>query len=404
MIDFEERLEELEQVGADRRMRLISGPQGPRVLVDGRPVLLLCSDNVLGLADHPRVREATCDAAMRWGLGAGAARLVSGNMTVHRRLEEQLAEFHGSQRCVVFGSEEAAAAGALTALTRPGDVVLADAGNHPALADACRLSPAETLQYDSADMDHLAWGLRQAVGRPTLVVCHGVRHLDGHVAPLAELVELARRHDARVVLSEARATGALGPGGRGAAADAGVEEEIDVLLGSLGGAFGSYGGFVVADRAGCRLVVSAGNALADYTAAPPPVVAGAIAALELLREQPERVDKVRRNARVLRDALAAEGLAVEGGRAAVMAIRVRTSEAAALAAEGALEHGVLVDAVRPPVAGSEDARVRLAVMSSHTRPELRGAAHAVARALAHTGEGEGKVERGRVYDGLAQAA
>lgn len=402
MIDFEERLAELQEAGADRRMRLVSGPQGPRVLVDGRPVLLLCSDNVLGLADHPRVREAACDAAMRWGVGAGAARLVSGNMTVHRRLEEQLAEFHGRERCVVFGSEEAAAAGVLDALTRPGDVVLADAGNHPALADACRLSRAEVLEYDSADMDHLAWGLRQAVGRPTLVVCHGVRHHDGHVAPLAELVELARRHDARVVLSEARATGALGPGGRGAAADAGVEDEVDMLLGSLGGALGSHGGFVVGDRAGCRLVVGAGRALADYTAAPPPVVAAAIAALGLLREQPERVDKVRRNGRVLQEALGTDGLSVEGGRAGIMAVRVRSPAAAARAAASALEDGVLVEAVRPPAGSPEQARLRLAVMSSHTRPELRGAAHAVARALARAGEGS--AERGRVFDGLAQAA
>ncbi|MFL5887147.1 MAG: aminotransferase class I/II-fold pyridoxal phosphate-dependent enzyme, partial [Thermoleophilaceae bacterium] len=151
MSDIQERLEEIRELGLYRRMRLISGPQGPRVLLDGRPVLLLCSNNYLGLADHPRVREAAADAAMRWGVGAGASRLVSGNMTVHRRLEERIAAFKGSSACVLFGSGYLANAGVVSSLAGEGDVVFSDALNHASIVDGCRLSRAETFVYDHCD-------------------------------------------------------------------------------------------------------------------------------------------------------------------------------------------------------------------------------------------------------------
>src|SRR5919202_4668577 len=147
MTDIQDRLEEIRELGLYRRMRLISGPQGPRVLLDGRPVLLLCSNNYLGLADHPQVREAAADAAMRYGAGAGASRLVSGNMTIHRRLEEQLAEFKGAEACLLFGSGYLANAGVVSALAREGDVVLSDALNHASIVDGCRLAKAETFVY-----------------------------------------------------------------------------------------------------------------------------------------------------------------------------------------------------------------------------------------------------------------
>ncbi len=203
MSDIEKRLEEIRSRGLYRRMRMISGPQGPRVLLDGKPVLLLCSNNYLGLADHPRVREAAAEAAMRYGAGSGASRLVSGNMTIHRRLEDQLADFKGAERCLVFGSGYLANTGAISALARQGDVVFSDALNHASIVDGCRLSRAETFVYEHCDVEHLEWGLRQAAGRGSLIVTDGVFSMDGDVAPLAEIVELAQRYDARVMVDEA---------------------------------------------------------------------------------------------------------------------------------------------------------------------------------------------------------
>src|SRR5215213_4282412 len=153
--DIEKRLAEIRDRGLYRRMRCVSGPQGPRVLLNGKPVLLLCSNNYLGLADHPRVREAAAEAAMRYGAGSGASRLVSGNMTIHRRLEDQLADFKGTEACLLFGSGYLANAGVVSALAREGDVVLSDALNHASIIDGCRLARAETFVYRHCDTDHL---------------------------------------------------------------------------------------------------------------------------------------------------------------------------------------------------------------------------------------------------------
>ena len=176
--DIQDRLDDIRNRGLYRRMRCVSGPQGPRVLLDGKPVLLLCSNNYLGLADHPRVREAAAEAAMRYGAGSGASRLISGNMTIHRRLEEQLAHFKRSETALLFGSGYLANAGVVSTLAREGDVVFSDALNHASIIDGCRLSRAETFVYDHCDTDHLEWGLRQARG-PRLADRDRRRLLDG---------------------------------------------------------------------------------------------------------------------------------------------------------------------------------------------------------------------------------
>ncbi len=247
MSDVEERLEQLAEQGLYRRMRMVSGPQGPRVLLDGRRVLLLCSNNYLGFADHPKVREAAAIAAMRYGVGAGASRLVSGNMTLHRRLEERLADFKGTERCVLFGSGYLANAGVVSALAGPDTVVFSDALNHASIVDGCRLARAETFVYEHLDTDHLEWGLRQSPGRASLIVTDGVFSMDGDVAPLVEIVELADRYGARVMVDEAHATGVIGPGGRGSVAAAGLEGQVDVVVGTLGKALGGYGAYACCD-------------------------------------------------------------------------------------------------------------------------------------------------------------
>ncbi len=323
MSDIDEVLEDLRDRGLYRRLRMVSGPQGPRVLLDGDPVLLLCSNNYLGLADHPRVREAAADAAMRWGVGSGASRLVSGNMTVHRRLEEQLADFKGSSACVLFGSGYLANAGVIGTLAHEGDVVFSDELNHASIVDGCRLARAETFIYDHCDPDHLEWGLREAGGRGALIVTDGVFSMDGDIAPLEQIVELAQRYDARVMVDEAHSTGTVGPGGRGAVADAGLEQEVDIVVGTLGKSLGSYGAYVCCDKPMAKYLVNTARTLIFSTALPPPAVAGAMAALELLREQPGRVDKLHRNAEAMRAALAAEGLRHEHVRDADHAARGR---------------------------------------------------------------------------------
>ena len=385
MTDIDERLEDLRELGLYRRLRQVSGPQGPRVVLDGKPVLLLCSNNYLGLADHPRVREAAAEAALRWGVGAGASQLVSGHMTIHRRLEERIAEFEGRDACVLFGSGYLANTGVVAALAGPGEVVFSDALNHASLVDGCRLARAETFVYDHADTEHLAWGLEQARGRGALIVTDGVFSMDGDVAPLTEIVDLARHYDARVVVDEAHGTGALGPDGRGAAAQAGVEDEVDVIVGTLGKALGSYGAYAACDHAMARYLVNTARPLIFSTALPPPAVAGALAALTILQEQPRRVHKLQANAEVVRRELERAGFATGASCTQIVPMVLGDPATTMRACEAALERGVFAQAIRPPTVPEGSSRLRLAVMASHTKSELRAAVGDLVRAATAAG-------------------
>ena len=390
MSEIEERLAELERLGLNRRLRLVSGPQGPTVLLDGKPVLLLCSNNYLGLADHPRVREAAAEAAMRWGVGAGASRLVSGTMTIHRRLEERLAAFEGSEACLLFGSGYLANIGVIGALAGRGDTVFSDELNHASIVDGCRLSRAEVVVYRHLDVEHLDWSLRRHGGRRDgrggrLIVTDSVFSMDGDVAPLQEIVELANAYEARVAVDEAHATGTLGPDGRGAIAQAGLEGEVDVVVGTLGKALGSYGAYVCADAEMVRYLINTARSLIFSTAPPPPAVAGALAALELLQERPHRVQRLRSNARVLRRALAAEGFPVADEEMHIVPLVVGDEHAAMRLCQEAIERRVFAQAIRPPTVPAGTSRLRLTVMATHTAAELRRAA----RALGETARAQG---------------
>jgi 8-amino-7-oxononanoate synthase len=388
--EIEERLEELERLGLARRLRLVSGPQGPTVLLDGQPVLLLCSNNYLGLADHPRVREAAADAAMRWGVGAGASRLISGTMTVHRRLEERLASFHGRDASLLFGSGYLANLGVIGALAGSGDVIFSDELNHASIIDGCRLSRADVVVYRHRDIEHLLWSMRRHGGRREargrrLIATDSVFSMDGDVAPLEEIVEIAQSCGAQVFVDEAHATGTFGPGGRGALAEAGLEGEVDAIVGTLGKAFGSYGAYVCADEQMVRYLINVSRSFIFSTAPPPPAVAGALAALELLEERPHRVGRLCSNARVLRRALALEGFLVAEDDMHIVPLIVGDERDAVRLCQKVIEGGVFAQAIRPPTVPAGTSRLRLAAMASHTASDMRMAASVIATAARKLG-------------------
>jgi glycine C-acetyltransferase/8-amino-7-oxononanoate synthase len=334
-------------------------------------------------------------------VGAGASRLVSGNMTIHRRLEERIAEFKGAERCVLFGSGYLANTGVVSALAREGEVVFSDELNHASIVDGCRLARAHTFVYRHGDVEHLAWGMREAEGRGSLIVTDGVFSMDGDVAPLEEIVELAGRHDARVVVDEAHAVGAVGPSGRGTVAAAGLEEEVDVVVGTLGKALGSYGAYVCCDRPMARYLVNTARTLIYSTALPPPVAAGALAALELLAAQPRLVERLHRNADVLRDALRLDGLDTGPSRSQIVPLVIGDAADAVEASRRALADGVFAQAIRPPTVPDGTARIRLAVMASHSRTELRLAARTLAEAVGAVGGTVSLARARRAADAVA---
>jgi 8-amino-7-oxononanoate synthase len=385
LTDIADRLEELRERGLHRRLRMISGPQGPRVLLDGRPVLLLCSNNYLGLADHPRVREAAAEAAMRWGVGAGASRLISGTMKPHRRLEERLAAFKGKESALLFGSGYLANTGTVAALARTGEVVFSDQLNHASIIDGCRLSRAETFAYRHADLDHLEWGLRKAQGRGSLIVTDGVFSMDGDMAPIEGLAGLARRYDCRLMVDEAHATGAVGIGGRGSVAAAGMSEEVDVVVGTLGKSLGSYGAYVCANPELVEYLINVARPFVFSTAPAPPSVAAALAALDILESSPHRVDRLIANARTLRGALEAEGLPPAESETQIVPVIVGDPEATVRLSELALQRGVFAQAIRPPTVPEGTSRLRLATMSTHRGNELARAAKVLGDAARELG-------------------
>jgi glycine C-acetyltransferase/8-amino-7-oxononanoate synthase len=334
-------------------------------------------------------------------------------MRIHRRLEERLAEFKGSERALLFGSGYLANVGTIQALARPGEVVFSDALNHASIVDGCRLAGAEAFVYDHTDLDHLAWGLEQAEGRGSLIVTDGVFSMDGDVAPLEGIVELAREHDVRVMVDDAHGMGTLGPGGRGTVAAAGLEEEIDVLVGTLSKSLGSYGAYVCCDRRIAKYLVNTARTLIFSTALPPPAVAAAMAALELLQSEPRRVEKVQRNSALLREALNEKGLPTPPGITPVIPLVIGDAETAVAATEHALGHGVFAQAIRPPTVPVGTSRLRLTVMASHTKSELREAASTIAAAVPakackamarHVLEAQPAANSTRVFDRLADAA
>ena len=385
MLDFSERLAELESSGLRRRLRLIEGPQGPKVVLDGRPVLLLCSNNYLGLADHPRLRRAAANAALSLGTSAGASRLISGSMSIHAELESRLAEFKGTEAALLFGSGYLANTGTIAALARRGEVVFSDELNHASIIDGCRLAGAETFVYRHADTEHLDWGLQQAGGRAALIVTDGVFSMDGDIAPLPELADLARRNRCRLLVDEAHATGCIGPGGRGSVAAAGLTGQVAVIVGTLGKALGGYGAYVCSSAETVDFLVNSARPFIFSTAPPPPAVAAAQAALELLAEQPERIERLQANAAVLRDGLRSEGLEPIGSETQIVPLVIGDADDAMALCEGLLAEGVFAQAIRPPTVRPGTCRLRLTAMASHRTASLRQAARligAVTRDLA----------------------
>jgi 8-amino-7-oxononanoate synthase len=333
-----------------RQLRTIESAQGPKVLLDGREVLLLCSNDYLGLAGDQRVRDAAAETAARWGAGAGGSPLVNGHMGIHRELEQRLAELKGAEACVLFGSGFLANTGVIAALASDG-VVASDELNHASIIDGCRLARAQTLVYPHGEIPEGA----------DVIVTDAVFSMDGDIAPLEALVETG----ARVIVDEAHATGVIGAEGRGLVHELGLQNEV-ITIGTLGKALGSYGAFVCCDARTADFLVNRARTLIFSTALPPPSVGAAIRALELMDR--ELVAKLHANARTLREALG-----VEVNDMPIIPLVVGEAEAALARTAAALEQGVFAQAIRPPTVPPGTSRLRLVATAAHDPEDLRRA-------------------------------
>ena len=373
-------LDERQAAGLSRQCRTLEGPTGPTAVVDGRELVVFASNDYLDLARDPRVVKAAADAAKEFGAGSGGARLTTGTQPPHVRLENALAKFKGSEAALLYGTGYMANIGAISALVGKGDAVLSDELNHASIIDGCRLSGADVLVYRHGDMEDLDRKLGACrEHRRRLAVSDGVFSMDGDILDLPRFLEVTRRHDAFSMVDEAHATGVVGQTGRGLAEHFGCGLP-DVLMGTLSKALGAEGGFVCGSKLLVEYLRNMSRSFIFSTAPSVAVVAAADAALSVLEAEPWRVEKLKENVAFFVGELESHGIKVST-QSAIVPVLVG-DERRAMAVSAALEReGILVPAIRYPTVARGAARLRVAIMSAHTREQLSRAASLVGREL-----------------------
>jgi len=369
--DWRKTLNDLAEAGLLRRPVTVEGRQGPRVRVNGAEYLCFCSNNYLGLADHPALAEAAKAAVDKYGTGSGASRLVSGTMSVHRELEGAVARFKGAEAAIVFPTGYMANTGTIPALAGRGDTVYCDRLNHASIFDGCRLSGATLRIYphkDIAKLDELLGREREGAA---LVITDTVFSMDGDLAPLPDLVEVCERHGAMLMIDEAHATGVLGEHGRGAAEHFGIAPgRIPVVMGTLSKAAGSLGGYVAGSRGLIGLLVNKARSFIYTTALPPAVCAASIAGLSIIEREPERRAALWARAKQLQDGLRKLGFDIGPTETPITPLIVGESAAAVELSKKLFERHILAPAIRPPTVPEGAARIRLTPMATHTPEDI----------------------------------
>jgi 8-amino-7-oxononanoate synthase len=391
MESWRRQLRELEGQGMLRFLRTVGGAQGPRVRLEGREVLLLCSNNYLGLADHPTLREAAAEAAGRFGVGSGGSRLISGSMELHLQLEERLAAFKGTEAALLYNSGYAANTGILQGLFGPDDVIFSDELNHASIIDGCRLSRARTVVFPHRNTGALEALMSAETPRRRgrwVIVTDGVFSMDGDLAPLPELIRLKERFDALLMVDDAHGTGVLGASGRGTAEHFGCMENVDLQMGTLGKALGCFGAYLAAKRAVVDTLVNRSRAFIFSTSLPPAVPASALAALDVVESaEGEALRKALwRNREIFVQRLEEAGRDLSAGASQIVPVLTREPAPTIAAAEKLLTEGIFVQGIRPPTVPPGGCRLRATVMALHEPEDLLRAADAINKVL---GGGEG---------------
>lgn len=364
--ELETGLATLAADGLLRRRRTLDGPCGPDAMVDGRRVLAFCSNDYLGLANHPAIVAAACDAAARWGVGSGASHAVSGHLRPHEEIEQRLAAFVGRERALYFATGYLANLAIVPALVDRHDAVFADRLNHASLIDAVLLSRAEHIRYPHGDLEALAERLAQSRARRKLILTDAVFSMDGDLAPLPALFELAERFDAWLVVDDAHGFGVLGPGGRGSIAQFALPDSPRLLLmGTLGKAAGVSGAFVAGDRRVIEWLMQRARSYIFTTASSPLLAAALLASLDLIERGEDRRAHLRQLIGRLRSGLAGLPWRLSPSPTAIQPLVVGGNEAAVRLSEHLFSRGLWVPAIRPPTVPAGTARLRVSLSAAH---------------------------------------
>jgi len=373
--DFiQSELNQLKNRGLYRALRQVEGEQGPTLILDGQEVLNFSSNNYLGLANHPALGEAAKEAIDRYGCGSGASRLISGNMTLHTELEKKIAELKRTETALVFNSGFQANTGLLSTLVGEGDLIFSDDLNHASLIDGCRLSRAKTVVYPHCDLSRLEDELENAPPKgKRLIVTETLFSMDGDEAPLAEIVELAEKYNAMIMVDEAHATGVFGPNGAGIVARLGLGERVLVQMGTVGKALGGFGAYVAGSQALRDLLINRCRSFIFTTSLPPVVLATAIAAIDLLYKEPQLRVTLQNNCRSLKEGLNRMGFCLGQSQSQILPLIVGETHKCMAFSERLLQKGVFAQGIRPPSVPQGTSRLRITLMATHTQEHLRRA-------------------------------
>jgi glycine C-acetyltransferase len=381
-LDFlKEELAELETQGLLLRIRTLEGPTGGRARFDGREVINLASNNYLGLANHPRLNEAASRAARELGAGSGAVRTIAGTMSSHVELERRFAAFKHAEAALMFQSGFTSNAGTVAAILGKDDVIVSDQLNHASIIDGARLSRAEIKVFPHKDAGAAAELLRETArpGRRQLLITDGVFSMDGDIAPLPDLVEVAEAAGAIMMVDDAHASGVLGEGGAGTVDHFGLHGRVDVQVGTLSKAIGVMGGFIAGPRDLVTWLENRGRPFLFSTSAPPSVVAACLAALDVIRDEPERLERLWANTRSFKASLHDLGFDTGASETPITPVITRDEETTQTLARRLFEEGVFTPAIVFPTVAKGAARVRTIVTADHTEADLGEAADAFGR-------------------------
>lgn len=381
-------LNRLKRDGILRSLREIESAQGPEAKLDGRRVVMLCSNNYLGLADHPRLREAAVRAIERYGFGTGGARLISGAMTSHRELEEKIARFKRTEAALVFNSGYHANLGIISALAGRDAIIYSDALNHASIIDGCRLSGASVRVYRHADANHLETLLKKdARGQrkpARLVVSDTVFSMDGDTAPLPDLVSVASRFGAWLMVDEAHATGVFGATGGGLVEEFGLQDGVPIQMGTLGKALGCFGAYVAGSRDLIDLLINKARSFIFTTSLPPAVCAAAAEAVDLVKKGTGLRKNLWKRTHEYVEGLNRLGIESAKPRSPIIPIVIGENRETMTTCAKLLKRGVFAQGIRFPSVPKGTARLRTSIMATHTPEHVKRALTALAQCLPST--------------------
>jgi glycine C-acetyltransferase len=367
-----QEIDGLKEQGLYNRIRTIGSAQGARLVVDGKDVLNFCSNNYLGLANHPKIVEAAKNATKKYGVGPAAVRSIAGTMDLHVDLEKRLAKFKGAEDVITFQSGFTANLGTIAALVAKEDVIFSDRLNHASIIDGCRLSGAKIIAYEHNDPAALEAAIKEAAGtyRRALIVTDGVFSMDGDIAPLPALYEVAKKYDILFMVDDAHGEGVLGKGGRGIVDHFGLHGKVDIEVGTMSKAFGVVGGMVAGDKVIIEWLRQRGRPFLFSSAVTAPDAAACLAAVDLLEESTELVDKLWDNAKYFKTEMKKLGFDTGVSETPITPIMLGEAPLAQQFSRELFENGVFAMAIGFPTVAKGKARIRVMISASHDRDDL----------------------------------